>query len=104
MQPSADLCRIQEAFQRRRAESTPLGNVRSIAEKAAAAWGVEAILAEGREERQARVRLFREDELDRKRLAQEQLDQGISENPDRGCADAVGVAGAVRGYSTIASL
>jgi len=89
MQPSADLCRIQEAFQRRRAESSPLGNVRSIAEKAATAWRMEALLAENREQRQANVRLFRANELEMKRLSLERLDCGLSENPDRGCADAV---------------
>jgi len=90
MQPSADLCRIQEAFQRRRAESSPLGNVRSIAEKAATAWRAEAIFAEGREQRQAQVRLFRTHELEMKRLSLEPLERGLSENPDRGCADGAG--------------
>jgi len=89
MQPSADLCRIQEAFHPRRAESSPLGNVRSIAEKAATAWRAEALQAESREQRQAQVRLFRTRELEMKRLSLEPLDRGLSENPDRGCADAV---------------
>ena len=87
MQPSADLCRIQEAFQRQRAESSSLSNVRSIAEKAAAAWRTEALLADSREQRQAQVRLFRARELDMKQLSLEQLDRGLSENPDRGSAD-----------------
>ena len=83
MRPSADLCRIQEAFQRRRAENAPLGNVRMIAEKAAAAWGVEARFAEGREDRQAQLRLIGAGQPEQERLACEQLDRGINENPDR---------------------
>lgn len=95
MYPSANLCRIQEAFQLRRAESAPLGNVRTIAQKAAAAWGAEALFAEGREQRQERLRLLRAGELEKERLAGEQLDRGISENPDRGCADLAGRLNAV---------
>ena len=53
------------------------------------AWRAEAILAESREQRQAQVRLFRTHEFDRKRLSHEPLDRSLSENPDRGCADAV---------------
>jgi hypothetical protein len=86
MYPSADLCRVQEAFQRRRAESAPLGNVRTIAQKAAAAWAAEALYAEGREQRQAQVRAFRANEIDKQRAACEQLDIASSENPDRGRA------------------
>ena len=86
MQPSADLCRIQEAFQRRRAESAPLGNVRTIAQKAAAAWAAEALYAEGREQRQAQVRAVRADQIEQERVACEQLDLASSENPDRGRA------------------
>jgi len=91
MYPSADLCRTQEAFERRRADSTPLGNVRTIAQKAAAAWAVEALYAEGREQRQAQVRAFRADEIGKERAAREQLDLATSENPDRGRA-ASGIA------------
>jgi len=86
MVPSADLCRIQEAFERRRAESAPLGNVRTIAQKAAAAWAAEALYAEGRERRQAQVRAVRADQIENERAACEQLDLGSSENPDRGRA------------------
>ena len=86
MYPSADLCRVQEAFQRRRAESAPLGNVRTIAQKAAAAWAAEALYAEGREQRQAQVRAFRTNEIGKERAACDQLDVASSENPDRGRA------------------
>ena len=95
MQPSADLCRIQEAFQRRRAENAPLGNVRTIAQKAAAAWRAEALFADGREQRQAQLRLVRASELERERLAGEQLDRGLSENPDRGRSDPTGLRDAI---------
>ena len=86
MVPSAEMCRVQEAFQRRRAESTPLGNVRTIAQKAAAAWAAEALYAEGREQRQAQVRAVRADQIEQERVACEQLDLASSENPDRGRA------------------
>jgi len=86
MYPSANLCRIQEAFQRRRAENSPLGNVRTIAQKAAAAWGAEALYAEGREQRQEQLRAGRAGQLEKERLACEQLDLSSSENPDRGRA------------------
>ena len=49
MYPEASLCREQEALQRARAISTPLPNVRAVAERAAAAWGIEAVSAEKRE-------------------------------------------------------
>jgi hypothetical protein len=90
MVPSASLCRVQEAFQRRRAESTPLGNVRTIAQKAAAAWAAEALYAEGREQRQAQVRAVRADQTEKERAACEQLDLASIENPDRGRAAPAG--------------
>lgn len=80
MYPSATLCRSQQAFQLARAAAATLGNVRSIAEKAAAAWGVEAKIADGRERRHAKTVLGR--------LAKEQAAREFSENPDRGFADA----------------
>jgi len=88
MYPSADLCRVQEAFQLRRAESATLGNVRTIAQKAAAAWAAEALFAEGREQRQGQVRVVRVEQFAKERSACEQLDIASSENPDRGHAGA----------------
>jgi hypothetical protein len=79
MYPSAELCRAQQAFQLSRAAAASLGNVRSIAEKAAAAWGVEAGVADDRERRYARRVQIRE--------AHEQAELLLSENPDRGRAD-----------------
>lgn len=80
MYPSAALCRSQQTLQLSRAAAATLGNVRSIAEKAAAAWEVEAGLAEDRERRHAKtIRL---------RHAKEQSARELSENPDRGFADA----------------
>ena len=84
MTPSAELCRIQEALQRSRAENAPLGNVRTIAQKAAAAWAIEAVFAEERDQRRD-SRILRA-EADKQRLAHERLDREISENPDRGSA------------------
>lgn len=78
MYPSASLCRLQQELQLKRAASATLDNVRSIAEKAAAAWGVEATAAEHRERRRAKVIQIREAGL---------RDLGPSENPDRGFAD-----------------
>ena len=89
MEPSADLCRIQEAFQRGRAENSPLGNVRSIAQKAAAAWAAEAVFAADRDRRRD-SRIVRAAEAERQRLAGERLDREISENPDRGRAGRAG--------------
>ena len=88
MYPSADLCRIQEALQRRRAESAPLGNVSTIAHNAAAAWGAEARYAEGRELRQPQLRAVLVDQIGTEPLACDQLDLASSENPDRGRAAA----------------
>jgi len=85
MMPSADLCRVQEAFQRRRAESAPLGNVRNIAQKAAAAWAAEAVFAEERDRRRD-GRIVRAADVESQRLARERLDRELSENPDRGRA------------------
>lgn len=87
MYPSAELCRSQQALQNGRAARAELANVRAIAEKAAAAWGVEAGLAEGRERRQAKTM--------RVRQAREQSDMSLSENPDRGLASVQLPAGAV---------
>lgn len=76
MQNSSSFCRTREALETKRAEETSLDNVKSIAMKAAQAWGIEAAAAEQREDRQ------------RKRLAATQTsDQTASENPDRGYAE-----------------
>lgn len=44
MVPSSALCRAQEAYQRGRATGAVLANVRMIAEKAAIAWNIEALV------------------------------------------------------------
>lgn len=80
MYPSADLCRSQQAFQLGRAAQASLVYVRTIAEKAAAAWGIEAGLADERERRQAKTAGIRQ--------ARECADRAMSENPDRGFASA----------------
>lgn len=75
MELSSTLCRIQEAYQRARAASASLENVRIIAGNAATAWGVEALIAESREARRERA------------LRKRQGDWQFSENPDRGFAN-----------------
>lgn len=79
MYPSAELCRAQQALQLSRAAAASLSNVRSIAEKAAAAWAIEASVADDRERRYAKRVQIRE--------AREQAELLLSENPDRGRAD-----------------
>ena len=96
MYPSADLCRVQEAFQRRRAESAPLGNVRTVAQKAAAAWAAEALFAEGREQRQGQLRAVRADQLAKEGSVCEQLAIASSENPDRSRASSFPSAASLR--------
>lgn len=56
MYPSSTLCRAQEEFHRARAVAATLQNVRSVAERAATAWGQEAAAAERREARGVRTR------------------------------------------------
>ena len=82
MNPTAALCRAQEAFHLDRAGAAALENVRSIATKAAKAWGIEAIAAEAREARGERVRLRGSEHLPGVRPA----DLFFSENPDLGMA------------------
>lgn len=79
MYPTAELCRAQQAHQLSRAADATLGNVRTIAERAAAAWGIEAAAADDRERRLAkRIQL---------RDARDPFEAIANENPDRGCAD-----------------
>jgi len=90
MHPSARLCRAQEAFHQGRAANTSLANVRTISEKAAAAWRLEALAADQREERHERSRLVRIAELDAVGQSGVHHDRSFSENPDRGFADLAG--------------
>jgi len=55
MQISSTFCRAQEAQQNKRAADSMLANVKTIALGAAAAWRVEAIAAERREDRRGRA-------------------------------------------------
>lgn len=59
MYPTATLCRAQEALHRDRANASNLVNVRAVATRAAAAWGIEALAAEARERRGERMRSLR---------------------------------------------
>lgn len=83
MLPSSVLCRAQEAIQRQAARTAPLANVRLIAETAASAWAHEALAADRREARQARVMAIN---LGQGQAAAQPLDRDLSENPDRGAA------------------
>lgn len=85
MYPSANLCRQQETVQRDRAASASLENVRIVAERAASAWGVEALAAEKREARHERTR---EAALHLTSHEREEDGEDPSENPDRDRADA----------------
>ncbi|MBU3077562.1 hypothetical protein [Sphingomonas quercus] len=87
MLPSSDLCRLQQAYHRDRAAGTLLENIRRVSTIAAAAWGQEALIAAGREERQVRTRAVADDIALRKREATEEESRALSENPDRGFAD-----------------
>ncbi len=82
MQLSSALCRAQEAHQRDRADGATLENVRIIAAGAAAAWGLEALSAERREQRALRVRAVANAAADQRAL--EAHERSFSENPDRG--------------------
>lgn len=84
MNPSATLCRSQEAFHRDRAAAAQLENVRAVAAQAAAAWGHEAIAAERREARHLKTKQIAGILALQKRQAREEHDRLASENPDRG--------------------
>lgn len=86
MVPSSALCREQEAIQRQAARTAPLANVRLIAETAARAWAHEAVAADRREARQARVAAIN---LRQRQAAAGSLDRDLSENPDRGTAPSI---------------
>lgn len=86
MQPSVTLCRAQEAHHEAIARNATLDNVRLVAQSAAAAWAKEGLAAHAREERQQRVVAFRE--LNRTSRNPANDWNSLSENPDRGYADA----------------
>lgn len=87
MQPSSLLCRAQERLQRSRSANTVLANVRNVADKAAAAWAEEALLAEQRESRQARTRDVAAEMLEEKRRAGAPGELAFKENSDGGRAE-----------------
>lgn len=81
MQISSAFCRAQQANHMQRAAESRLSNVRAIATKAAAAWGIEALAAERREKRNVRR------QADAAALHLLAEDRSFSENPDRGFSD-----------------
>ena len=85
MQMSSTPCYARKAHQRKRAAETSLANVRATATEAATAWNIEARSAESREERQLHS-LAADGDV---RAAQSAgMGFSLSENPDRGFADA----------------
>lgn len=83
MQLSVSFCRTQQAFHDARANSTQLDNVRIVAQKAAAAWGLEAEVADRRDAQRERARMAADSRLAADAFEDE--DNPIfSENPDRG--------------------
>jgi hypothetical protein len=80
-------CRAQEAYQRERASSSPLDNVRLAAQRAANAWEREARFAERFEASKARRRATAEIALLERSRAHDEDEWPSSENPDRGRAD-----------------
>jgi hypothetical protein len=86
MQLTSSHCRAQEIIQRDRAKSALLGNVRIVAERAAVAWGREALIAEQREARHLRTRAIGELIALRNQGSEGFEDRAFSENPDRGIA------------------
>lgn len=84
MELSSTLCRVQEAYQQDRAAKAVLENVRTVAGKAAKAWGLEALAAERREARRERTRVITEMAVLQKHRFPEEEDRLFSENPDRG--------------------
>jgi len=85
MQPTAIMCRAQQARQLTLAANAVLPNVRAIATTAAAAWAKEALDADKRDKRAA-VRQGATDAAKALELVAHK-DRGLSENPDRGFAD-----------------
>lgn len=84
MMPSSKLCREQEAFQRHRAATTSLINVRVVAERAAAAWVLEAQAADEREARLKRTLAIRATIAAQKALLGQQKNSRFSENSGSG--------------------
>lgn len=87
MRPSSILCRAQEARQHAVAAGSTLSNVRGVAKLAAAAWGKEAVLAEGRERRMLRRQAMNENSMELSAESPHAEDLSFSENPDRGFSD-----------------
>jgi hypothetical protein len=83
MHLSSNLCRTQQRYQRDRADNANLRNARRIADAASVAWEREALVAEGREERQKLARKVVKSMPSHAPKPQQLLDWLCSENPDR---------------------
>lgn len=87
MQLSVSFCRTQQALHKDRASSALLDNVRIVAEKAAAAWGLEAEIADRRDAQRERARLDADSptaadafEDEDNAIFSESLDRGLRED------------------------
>lgn len=88
MELTSTFCREQEAFQRNRAASAVLDNVRVVASRAAAAWAYEALAADRREASRERLRMIACIAAVEVERPGDREEAGQNENPDRGGADA----------------
>lgn len=84
MELTSNQCRAQELIQRERAEREPLENVRTVALRAALAWGAEAISAEQRETRKRRRLAIAEITQVQLQRTEDETAMPENENPDRG--------------------
>jgi hypothetical protein len=87
MQPSSIFCRTQEAHHHALARAATLDNVRLVASVAAAAWAKEGVAAGLREDRKLRAKALAEANTAPPEPPHQDL-RALSENPDRGHADA----------------
>ncbi|ARR52392.1 hypothetical protein HY78_02415 [Rhizorhabdus wittichii DC-6] len=88
MELSSTFCRVQEIYQRDRAANAMLNNIRIVADRAASAWGAEALVAERREVRRERLRVVADIAALENEQALDEEDGLFSENPDRSFANA----------------
>lgn len=91
MLPSSVLCREQETIHKAIATTAPLPNVRLIAETAAAAWAHEAIAADRREARQARLEATRAGLMLQEPAAASPPDRNLGENTEGGASSQHGI-------------
>lgn len=87
MQPTSSLCSAQEARHHALADAATLENVRGVATRAAAAWAKEGVAARLREDRKLRASAAASAHAALTEPPRADY-RALSENPDRGHADA----------------